>query len=297
MNLDNVKDGLQKGKLPTSQYLLALSPRLRVVSANSPSEYATDFEGLDDGILSSLSEHLYSYSAKIYIAENKDKIWAFVPNLFYSSSFVLAVRFDIDSDIVLKLIKNCDEDIFVFSNDIMSRCANMSPRVRIYSDVFGVWIDQIKSIFLSLDRLGFCANFDEAKEELFAQCRRLANFSGCQIEIEDFEVADFSAITDMDFPLFTAFVLTMLFWARCAGAQRRAEISFKELSKVVCTVVKFDFIGALRYGAEMIEWEHVSSEKLMPFGMHEKDGAITVGFQPYRREFSYLGIKQIIDLE
>lgn len=280
-------------KMICSQYLLRVKPEVRVVARNECYQNDTSF-AFDDALMSELFEHLYSYDDRIYVAENNGEILAFVPSLFCCSSLVIALKFNFDDAVTLCLINQSEHrEMFVLSPNIKVKKANMSARVSEQISCFEGFCKRLKAYFLEFGNLNLEYNVDELADEIVEHCFNLSLFAGCPISVSrDGIEGEISTLRNLDFPLLTAFVFNMLLLAKREASDRSARIFFKNLSQTVAIVFEMDAPQDNCLDV-LCTWENISSEKLMPFGSYVEDGLLKICFQPYMREISYLGLKQL----
>ena len=266
-----------------SEYILALRPSPRLIARRAPrGEALPEFDG---DLIRSLTGYLYSYADKIYIAEHDGQIWGFVPNAFPSSSLVFAFKFNIESGVALRLLEQSRYgESFEISESVVTPKARMSKRIRERAGGFDAFIEQIKKCF---------GETESTIDTLAQECEEMSRLVGCPITVSTSaeEAEDVQGAGGFDFLTFRMFVLTMMMLARENGESRSLKISFEPLSQGISVAAELeateeDCADAIAF------WDNACAERLMPFGAFFDNGALKFVLQPYRRELSYLGLKQ-----
>ncbi len=271
-----------------------LSPTPRLLVDNSPDESGSSLEDIDGATLDEMTEYLSSYHERALVIDHKDHVLAVLPSLYPASSLGVLLSFDMKIGSFLRLVSLCDaEDIFVCSSKTQKAPSRLSKEMREQKDAFSELFADIRSCFIDLERFSRFLSDDEKKCEMIEQCRRLSCFVGCPAYIDGVLNEESEASFELaDFPLFSAFVLTMLLSARKNALDRCARIMLYPQFSSVTVSVTFESCSNLKSDGHMASWKYLSYDKNMLFDIVQNDGEITVRFNPCRTEWSKLGLKQ-----
>ncbi len=239
-----------------------------------------------------LCRHLRSYTDKLFVCEADGGIYIIISSLYPASGFVPAFFFE-DSGAVLRLLRECDSGQYTISAHTKQKNAKISAIDREFSEPFFDFFKLTCNIFscvnLDINTLG-----SEARREyVLKQCSYLSYFTSCPIELAFSEsLENESEFPKLDFQLFTAFLLTLLYSVKHRAESRTAYIMLDVLSHSLLIEAHFSlYQKALRY-SEFSEWEHMAYNKNMLFELSCTDNILKIRFNPFRADWSLLGIKQ-----
>lgn len=238
--------------------------------------------------------HLHSYTEKILLIEEKGRLCGIFPTLFPSSTLTVVLIFDsslIRGEDILRLVEEEPyKRMFILSDGITMRPSHMSPRLMAIKPRFEAFLHVLSACFFRMDALKG-ANAKDAREEIFDRIGAISALVGCPVELE-YEEDSPRDYRETDLPLFSAFLLCMLCCARSVSPLRKASLSLSSSSSAAKLCVSFESQRSLTLSPVIVEWESISADKNMPFEYLSTDGCERVTFQPIRRDWSYLGLKQ-----
>lgn len=274
-----------------SQYLIRLKPTFLCVARAA--EHQEPLPCFEQPFTDELFEWLYSYSNKVYIMEREGEIWGFVPSCFSSSTMVLALKFNVEASIALRCLeRNRYLDMFEYSPNIKAK-KTRSTKISEEQARFDRFFEKINECFFE----SYTREDDSRTiiRDFEARCLCFSRLVGTPVTVEKDDLTESVKMKgEIDFPLFSAFLLTMFLLAREFAIDRSVRISFRMLSQSVAIVAEIsadesDCASALSL------WDSMCADMLMPFGSFLSDGGLRIGFQPCRRDLSYLGLKQHTD--
>lgn len=239
-----------------------------------------------------IDAHLRSYTEKILLTEENGRLWGIMPSLFPSSTVCIALIFDgslISGEDALRLAREERyRHLFLFSDSISLSPSRMSPRLETLRPRFEALLERLSACFLGMDALKD-SDAESAERELRSRISALSLLVGCPVELECAEDLD---CRETDLPLFVAFLLSMLCCARSEALSRRATLSLSSSSSAARLCVCLETERPLTLSPAIMEWESIGADKNMPFEYLSTDNGAMVTFQPLRRDWSYLGLKQ-----
>ena len=277
-------------------YLMMLSPHDKIISRVYPEALELSLDGFSRDQIAEINEHLRSYTEKILLTEKESRIWGFVPSVFPSST--LCPLFVTDEAILsaadlLRLLREEElQGYFTLSDSISTRPSRMSERLVDLKERYKEFFDALISAFSrmsSLDNVGA----EDARDELYKRIYAVSRITGCPVESIDEKVED-SDYTKTDIPLFVAFLFCFLAFAKRNSRLRSVDISLSSSSSAAVITISSDVQGSITLADELVEWEALSAERNMMFGFDVEDNRLSITFQPLRRDWSYLGLKQKI---
>ena len=290
------KESVMSRRTLCNQCLFALYPTPKILISFFEDRESGLLETISGEGFAEISEYLNSYSEKLLIFPVKSKTVVIVPSFYPSSALSLALCFDIEIDVFLRLVSECGaDDIFQCSEKIKASSARMSKTVREKQKVFSQICEDIRHCFLRLNRLDFCLTHREQIEELASQCYALSCFTGCPLDTLEFREESEEMLELIDFPLFTAFVLTALMCARKKGSTRSARILLSAEFSSATVSVSIDGVQSVKTSEELLAWKYISYDKKMLFDISALDEKTVVRLNPCRAEWSLLGIKQVFE--
>ena len=289
--LDNLDTSITVDRMICSQYLVRLKPTFSCLARAA--EYQESPIVFEQSFMDELLNWLYCYKNTVYITEREGAIWGFVPTLFPSSAMVLAFKFNVDAGVALRcLSRNEYHDRFEYSLNIKSK-KTRSTKIDEAQRHIDCFFEKLNECFfepyISSDDPEITIRDFEARINCFSK------LFGVPVTVEKRTVEKSLKMQgEIDFPLLSAFFITLLLLSREFAINRSVRISFRMLSQSVAAVAEIvadeaDFARAVAL------WEGMCADLFMPFGMFFSSGVLTVGLQPCRRELSYLGLKQQTD--
>lgn len=290
--LDTFDTDAPLDRMICSQYLIRLMPTFVCVARAA--EYCEPPLELDQQFTEELSEWLYSYKNKLYIIERDGRIWGVVSTFFSSSAMVLALKFNVEPGVALRCLDRSEfRELLEYSPNISSKKTRSTKIADALSQIDGI-LGKINECFFRP-----CYIEDDSRSVIRAFEERsllLSSLTGTPLTLEKHDTQDtIKTQGELDVPLLSAFLLTLLLFSREFALDRSARISFKMLSQSVTLVANICAEQEDFSRTEAI-WEGMCAERLMPFGAFTKDGVLNLCLQPCRRELSYLGLKQCFDL-
>ena len=300
MNSDTLVKGRYSAKdiraVEIPIYLMMLSPHDKIISRVSPEALELSLDGFSRLQIEEINEHLRSYTEKILLTEKEGRIWGFLSSVFPSST--LCPLFVTDEAILsaadlLRLLREEElQEYFTLSDSISTRPSRMSERLLGIKERYGEFFDALISAFSRmsvLDNVGA----EDARDELYKRIYAVSRITGCPVESIDEKVED-SDYTKTDLPLFVAFLFCFLAFAKRNSRFRSVDISLDSSSSSAVITISFEAQGSITLSDELVEWEALSAERNMMFGFSVEDNRASITFQPLRRDWSYLGLKQKI---
>ena len=272
---------------------MTLVPEPKIIASNLTCEDAMNIPEFDDDTLECIRKHAYVFTDKIFLTEINGEIWGFLASIFPSSTFIAFFKFELEASVMLALINNSDfKEKVIISPKIKAHPARSAERVREYKEAFDFLFEKICACLLDLDRFSEDLDTENIKAELCAFSHNLSSLVGCPINLSvaDGEVLD-GVKQKIDIPLFVAFMLEALCFARVNANTRSARVLIKESHFAPSVIVSFEPYESTLAVNDFSTFEKIAGDKKMPFGIYEDEKTVKIGFQPHRIEFSYLGIK------
>ena len=272
-----------------------VSPRdsFRVISGFMPRTVEFPLEEMSENDKVEIISHLSSFDDKLLLCEIGEKLCAFLPSLYPSSSLCLAIIFDREQFTASQLLRltDCNEcpNIFALSRSVKSGKARMTDTLMKSGESFFELCRQLSDSLVSLgDPLRYGEN--ENCETLATRVLDLSMLIGCPIDSLSFdEKVTVSSLFDL--PLFLSFVATFMLFALNSSPSRSLAISLYDVSGELVVKISFD-CEKDTLSLPFVEWEAIAADKNMFFEVYEENGRSYVSFQPTRRDWSYLGLKQ-----
>ena len=278
-----------------SVYAFTIKPIPRILARCD--ELETAMPSFDENVLSEISEYLYSYGDRIYTFESGGYLWGVVPTTFASSSLAIVLKFNLSVGAALRLIEASRyKKYFTLSPFIRTRKSRMSRAISEMAEQFEDFFDRVIQAFWC-EQMHEEKDFCEVVDLLRERCMAMSLLVGCPVtffERRTYTETPSINTNGIDLNIFNAFLITMMMLARQNSTDRSIRISFEALSQSVAVVMELG-VGEEDLSQAISFWESASAERLMPFGFSMSDDTLKVGLQPYRREFSYLGLKQKIE--
>ncbi|MBR0454793.1 MAG: hypothetical protein IIX25_03950, partial [Clostridia bacterium] len=254
------------------------------------------FDGFSRDQMAEINEHLRSYTEKILLTEKEGRIWGFMPSTFPSATLCLSFVTDeaiLSAADLLRLVKEEEhEGYFTLSDSISTRPSRMSERLLGIKERYGEFFNALISAFSRMSVLDE-ADAESARDELYKRIYAVSRITGCPVE-SIYEETDGADYTKTDLPLFIAFLFCFLAFAKRNSPLRSVDISLASSSSSAVITISFEAQGSITLSDELVEWEELSSERNMMFGFSVEDNRASITFQPLRRDWSYLGLKQRI---
>lgn len=300
MNSDTLVKGRYSAKDITAVeipiYLMMLSPRDRIISRVSPEALVLSLDGFSRLQIEEINEHLRSYTEKILLTEKEGRIWGFLSSVFPSSTLCPLLVTDeaiLSGADLLRLVKEEElQEYFTLSDSISTRPSRMSERLVDLKERYKEFFNALISAFSRMSALDE-TDAESARDELYKRIYAVSRITGCPVESID-EETDGADYTKTDLPLFIAFLFCFLAFAKRNSPLRSVDISLASSSSSAVITISFEAQGSITLSDELVEWEELSSERNMMFGFSVEDNRASITFQPLRRDWSYLGLKQRI---
>ncbi|MBP3369843.1 MAG: hypothetical protein J6L85_03730 [Clostridia bacterium] len=246
-----------------------------------------------------LANHLRSYSEKALLSECGDRIIAFLPSLYPSSSLCVALVFDHDelsASEVLRLVGDdvCD-GVISLSQHAVTRPVRMSKELLVYKDLFAELCLGISDCFFDMNRISRISDEDTAKNEIIGQILRISDFTGCPVDslLEGPNYLNIYSKTDL--AMLSAFVMTFMLFAKNTAPTRSVSIDICARSGAASIGISFESDGTLLTSDAILEWEALTADRNMYFEYSEENGRAHVNLHALRYDWSYLGLKQDIE--
>ena len=288
-------DKVRAGEIPCC--LMMIAPRNRIISRVAPEATELSLCGFSEAEMNEINEHLRSYTEKVLLTEKDGRVWGFLPSVYPSATLCFAIATD-DALLcradLLRLVREDEfKDLFVLSESISTQASRMSERLCELKDRHESFFSDLFTAFSGMSALEG-ADKDSARSELYERIYALSRLTGCPLDsITEVGETDYK---ETDLPLFVAFLFSFLAFARANAPLRKASISLSSSSSAAIITLGFDTQKAITLSDELIEWEGLTAERNMMFGYKSEANSVEITFQPLRRDWSYLGLKQKISL-
>ena len=300
MNSDTLVKGRYSAKdvmaVEIPIYLMMLSPHDKIISRVYPEALELSFDGFSREQMAEINEHLRSYTEKILLTEKEGRIWGFLSSVFPSSTLCPLLVTDeaiLSAADLLSLVKEDElQGYFTLSDSISARPSRMSERLVDLKERYKEFFDALISAFSRMSALDE-TDAESARDELYKRIYAVSRITGCPVESID-EETDGADYTKTDLPLFVAFLFCFLAFAKRNSPLRSVDISLDSSSSSAVITISFEAQGSITLSDELVEWEALSAERNMMFGFDVEDSRLSITFQPLRRDWSYLGLKQKI---
>lgn len=298
MNSDTLVKGRYSAKdiraVEIPIYLMMLSPRDRIISRVSPEALELSLDGFSRLQIEEINEHLRSYTEKILLTEKEGRIWGFLSSVFPSSTLCTLLVTDeaiLSAADLLRLLREEElQGYFTLSDSISTRPSRMSERLVDLKERYKEFFDALISAFSRMSALDE-TDAESARDELYKRIYAVSRITGCPVESID-EETDGADYKKTDLPLFIAFLFCFLAFAKRNSPLRSVDVSLASSSSSAVITISFEAQGSITLSDELVEWEELSSERNMMFGFSVEDNRASITFQPLRRDWSYLGLKQ-----
>lgn len=279
--------------------LMMIAPRDRIISRVAPEAIGLSLQGFSAAEMNEINEHLHSYTEKILLTESEGRIWGFLPSVYPSATLCVAISTDeslLGRADLLRLAKEEEfESFFTFSDSISTQASRMSERLCEQKSRYESFLNDLFTAFTGMSALEG-ADKESAKGELYKRIYAISRLTGCPVDSITEVGEGASDYTDTDLPLFVAFLFSFLAFARANAPLRKVNISLGSSSSSAIITLGFDTQKAITLSDELIEWEEIAAERNMMFGYKTETNSVEISFQPLRRDWSLLGLKQKISL-
>ena len=273
---------------------MMLSPCGRIISRVSPEALELSLDGFSRLQIEEINEHLRSYTEKILLTEKEGRIWGFLSSVFPSSTLCTLLVTDeaiLSAADLLRLLREEElQGYFTLSDSISTRPSRMSERLVDLKERYKEFFDALISAFSRMSALDEI-DAESARDELYKRIYAVSRITGCPVESID-EETDGADYKKTDLPLFIAFLFCFLAFAKRNSPLRSVDVSLASSSSSAVITISFEAQGSITLSDELVEWEELSSERNMMFGFSVEDNRASITFQPLRRDWSYLGLKQ-----
>ena len=277
-------------------YLMMLSPHDKIISRVYPEALELSLDGFSRDQIEEINEHLRSYTEKILLTEKEGRIWGFLSSVFPSSTLCPLLVTDeaiLSTADLLRLLREEElQGYFTLSDSISTRPSRMSERLVDLKERYKGFFDALISAFSRMSALDEI-DAESARDELYKRIYAVSRITGCPVESIDEKIED-SDYTKTDLPLFVAFLFCFLAFAKRNSPLRSVDVSLASSSSSAVITISFEAQGSITLSDELVVWEELSSERNMMFGFSVEDNRASITFQPLRRDWSYLGLKQRI---
>lgn len=274
-------------------YLSVCSRDFGAIAKVAP-ESADAFSGFSCANGDEIKAHLHSYTEKILLIEEKERIFGIIPSLYPSSTLCVAFVGEdswLSGADTLRLAAEEEyRDSFVFSPNIRLTPSRMSDRLISLKPRFSSFFDELSDCFFNMDAMTQNLR-SSAKEELVSRIYAISNLVGCPVDII-YEGGDEADYSKTDIPLFVAFLTSFLACARANAPLRRARVVLDSMSSAANVSVCFESLRTLTLSSLLVEWESLSADRNMMFSYSKDQQNVSISFHPLRRDWSYLGLKQ-----
>ena len=288
-------DEVRVGEIPLC--LMMIAPHDRIISRVAPKALELSLRSFSETQKREIEEHMHSYTEKILLTECEGRIWGFLPSVYPSATLCAAIATDESLLSGADLLRLAEEDglreSFVLSESITTRPSRMSERLCEIKRRHESFFECLISAFSDISALEG-SDVESAREELYERIYALSRLTGCPVESiteNDREIGDYR---ETDLPLFVAFLFCFLAFARANADLRNLSIALDSSSSAAVVTLRFKAQKSVILSDELLEWEGLTSDRNMMFGYSTNDGITEIIFQPLRRDWSYLGLKQKI---
>lgn len=283
-------------RLCFSAAMVTFNPITCICTSNSPKNDPIKMSVFTDEQLSEIQDYLKGYNEKPYVIEADGRIYVIIPSFYPTSTMCLFLRMDYSPKVFLRLLKE-REEMFVLSENINSDPARMSPRLQDDRMDFLLFCDEIERAFFHVDRLNLTFYEDEEKDGYCEEIVSLSHFFA--IPIESLTVTE--GVNKMplksNLSLFIAFTSTMFMLARNDALDRHIKVELEIDGGLLTVKLSFKTEEFLDITNEAFLWDYLASDKRMLFEYYGKDDRFFVNFQPYFKDWAYLGFKQDVNAE
>ena len=290
-------DKVRAGEIPC--YLMLIAPCDRIISRVAPEATELSLHGFSETERKKINEHLHAYTEKILLTENEGRIWGFMPSVYPSATLCMAIATDealLCRADLLRLVREDElKDLFVLSESISTQSSRMSERLCELKSRHESFFSDLFMAFSGMSALEG-ADKESARSELYERIYALSRLTGCPVDSITEVGEGTNDYTDTDLPLFVAFLFSFFAFARANAPLRKVNVSLGSSSSAAVITLGFDTQKAITLSDELIEWEGLTAERNMMFGYKADEHSVEITFQPLRRDWSYLGLKQKISL-
>ena len=290
-------DKVRSGEIPFC--LMLIAPRDRIISRVAPEATELSLHGFSEAEMNEINEHLYSYTEKMLLTENEGRIWGFLPSVYPSATLCVAIATDealLGRADLLRLARAEElERFFTFSDSISTQSSRMSERLCEQKSRFEGFFSDLFTAFSGMSALEG-ADEESARSEIYKRIYAISRLTGCPVDNITEVGEGINDYTDTDLPLFVAFLFSFLAFARTNADLRKVSISLGASSSAAIITLGFGTKKAITLSDELIEWEGLTAERNMMFGYRSEADNVEITFQPLRRDWSLLGLKQKISL-
>ena len=263
------------------------------IAINAPDNNDFCLDALDAPEASEIREYLIEHTGKMMLCEINGEATIFSAALYPSSSLCLVMRPLMPIGIFLRIIKEQGiGEHFTVSKYVKASPSRLTKsKIGMREQARELWGEIVRTL-MSPERLELCLDSEEVRNEILEMIYATSTLVGCPIRIETDGECDTSLFGATDTGLLTAFLITALISAKNRAKDRCATVSVSSRSGTLKIGVSFKPLFDGELIREMIVWERIAADKNMLFEFYDEDGFVHVSFNPYRTDWSYLGIKQ-----
>ena len=283
-------------KLCFSAAMVTFTPLICISAMNAPKCDPIKLSDFSEEQLAEIEGYLKGYNEKLYVIEANERIYAIVPSFYPTSTMALFLRMDFSPSVFLRFVKDRPE-LFVLSESIETLPARMTPRLQRDRRDFLVFCEEMEKAFFCIDRLNLTFFDDEEKEGYCEEAVLLSNFLGVPIESVTFNEGENKMPLKSNFSLFVAFATTMFMLAKNDALDRHIKIEFDIDGGLLTAKMSFKTEQKINIANETFLWDFLASDKRMLFEYYGTDDRFYVNFQPYFKDWAYLGIKQNVNAD
>lgn len=234
-------------------------------------------------------EFARSYTDKMLIIGNECGTWAVCSTIFPSSSQNLVIGLNMEFSQLWRALAECGaQDRFVVSKYLDAGSARISKALREMSEYLSSLLAELDGCMYEAGMSGSENKGRRGGQAIREHCLRLSYLTGCPIDVLMDDGEDYS---ETDIPLMTAFLLSVFMTARNNAPDRNAVVEIASVARAARIDVRFTCDDMAHLKDFAIEWDYISSCRLMEFAYFISGGVFNVRLHPYRFDWSVNGIK------
>ena len=275
--------------------MLMLYPSLTVAEQGGVFKNRLDINVFSSEEKREIREFATSYTQRMLVCGNENKLWIIAPSIFPSSGFCPAVELYARPRDALRVLRELGGRDIAFSKHMSLKPSRISPRLDALKAEISELLCQMRTCFSDIFRLDRCKSREEALAVITEQCDALAYFTGCPIEL-DISDQGGSSCFKVDLPVLSAFLMLNFVYARNIAPLRSASVEMTFKGEGASVNVRFESDRTVCLTDACIQMAKCATDKGMYIYFSHRDGYICSSLCPVRDERAYTEIKQLFNM-
>ncbi len=244
--------------------------------------------------ISELRNHASLYTDQLMLFESEGHPYIATPSLYPSCGILPVFELKISPRVARRLI--CS--LVASGEAVVSRhfdirparwCKETAAFERDLNELAARMSAALGSLNTDADKMSGEGRRNFVVEQFF----KIAKLASVDVKLyADADICDGNDFPRVDVQLLSAFLYTMLLSASKNSPDKCVELYFCRLSDSLLVQVEFELLRGADTAAEIFAWEQIAYGKNMLFEYNRTETGLRVKFNPFRADWSYLGLKQ-----